>query len=296
LLVANQGDRTLSIIDPATGKQVAAVPVGGVTGHEVVASPDGRIAFVPIYGNSGVAKPGTDGTTMAVIDIPSRKVTGTVDFGHGVRPHCAVYDPVSKLLYITTELDQAIAIIDPQSLKIVGSLPTGRAYSHMFAISHDVKPGSVSVIDMAARKVVTVIPISAESQRISVSRDDSMAFTSDQTTPRLAVIDTASNALKSWVDLPGTGYGTSSTLDGKWLLVAIPDRNLVAVVDLKTLKVTRTINVPAAPQEILMRPDGKEAYVSCNVKNQVAVIDLGDWKVTALIDAGKTADGLAWAR
>ena len=91
LLVANQQSHDLSIIDPVAGKQIATVPENGITGHEVAASPDGRTAYVPIYGNSGVGKPGTDGSNMVVIDIPSRKVIGNVDFGHGVRPHCAIY-------------------------------------------------------------------------------------------------------------------------------------------------------------------------------------------------------------
>ncbi len=304
ILVANQGDRTLSILDPATGRQMAAVPVGGVTGHEVAATPDGRTAFVPIYGNSGVAKPGTDGSTMAVIDIPSRKVTSTVDFGHAVRPHCPIYDPVSKMLYVTTELDKTITIIDPKTLKIVGTIPTGEAYSHMFAISHDGKrgytanvlPGTVSVLDMNARKTLAIIPISPETQRISISRDDKMVFTADQTKPQLAVIDTATDTIKTWIDIPGKGYGTAPTLDNRWLLVTIPHEREVAIVDLQTLKVAKTIEVPAAPQEVLINPNGKEAYVSCNVKNQVAVIDLNQWKVKSLIDAGKTADGLAWAK
>src|SRR5262249_58106734 len=67
LLVANKGEHTLGIIDPAAGKQVAVVEESGVTGHEVIASPDGRTAYVPIYGNSGVGRPGTDGRTMDVI-------------------------------------------------------------------------------------------------------------------------------------------------------------------------------------------------------------------------------------
>jgi DNA-binding beta-propeller fold protein YncE len=67
------------------------------------------------------------------------------------------------------------------------------------------------------------------------------------------------------------------------------------VVDLHTLKVIRTIDVPKAPQEILVRPDNKVAYVSCNASHQVAAIDLTDWKVQHLIDAGRGADGLAWA-
>jgi hypothetical protein len=58
LLVANKGDHTL---DPSAGHQVAAVQEVGITGHEVAVSPDGRLAYVPIYGDSGVGKPGTDG-------------------------------------------------------------------------------------------------------------------------------------------------------------------------------------------------------------------------------------------
>ncbi|HXS12237.1 MAG TPA: hypothetical protein VN734_06015, partial [Acidobacteriaceae bacterium] len=52
LLVANQGDATLSVIDAASGKQVAAIEekTPGVHGHEVVASADGRVAYLPIYG------------------------------------------------------------------------------------------------------------------------------------------------------------------------------------------------------------------------------------------------------
>src|SRR5438874_6589614 len=57
LLVANKGDQTLGIIDPVEGRQIATIPENGVTGHEVVASPDGRRAFVPIYGDAGVGKP-----------------------------------------------------------------------------------------------------------------------------------------------------------------------------------------------------------------------------------------------
>ncbi len=88
LLVANKGEHTLGIIDPVAGKQVAVIDESGVTGHEVIASPDGRTAYVPIYGNSGVGRPGSDGQTMDVIDIASRKRVATIDFGRPERPHC----------------------------------------------------------------------------------------------------------------------------------------------------------------------------------------------------------------
>ncbi len=306
LVVVNQGDKNISLVDTATEQQIATIPEGvtAMHGHEAATSPDGRTAYVPIYGNVGVGHPGLNGHEMLVIDLPSRKITGHVDFGHGVRPHCVIYNQHDGLLYVTTELDQDVTLVDPKTLKIVGTIPTGQEQSHMLAISPDgtrgytanVGPGTVSVLDIKARKKLAVIPISGETQRISVSTDGSMAFTSDQTQPRLAVIDTATNKVKAWVPLPGTGYGTAPTQDGRSLLVAIPSRNLVAVVDLGTLKVINTIPVPSAPQEILVRPDGKVAYVSCNVKGQVAALDLSDWKVQKLIDAGAGADGLAWAQ
>src|SRR3954452_8661412 len=78
LLVANQKDRTLSLIDAAAGQQVAAIPENATRGHEVTASPDGRTAYLPIYGSSGVGNPGTNGSEMLVIDIPTQKITGKV--------------------------------------------------------------------------------------------------------------------------------------------------------------------------------------------------------------------------
>ena len=305
LLVAQKGDDSLAVVDPAQGKVLASVPEGGVTGHEVIASPDGKRAFVPIYGNSGVGKPGTDGTKLVAIDLASAQIAGSVDFGHGVRPHCPLIGPRDGMLYVTTELDQSITIIDPRTLKIVGSIPTGQPQSHMLVLSHDgrrgytanVGPGTVSVLDIAARKTLKVIPVSRNTQRIAISKDDRWVFTADQTKPQMAVIDTKAEKVAQWIPIASIGYGGAVSPDGRWLLVALPDVDKVAVIDLHTMKAERNVALPAGayPQEVLVRPDGKVAYVSCMHSNQVAEIDLGDWKVTRMIATGKQTDGLAWA-
>ena len=303
LLVANKGDHTLGIIDPEAGKEIATVDEGGITGHEVAASPDGRRAFVPIYGNSGVGAPGTDGHTLAVIDLDAHKVVKTHDFDKPLRPHYALFGPKDGLLYVTTELANSVTIIDPNTLRNLGSVPTGQPESHMLAITHDgkrgytsnVHVGTLSVLDLEARKTLAVIHVSPHAQRIALSVDDHWVFTADQTKPQLAVIDTTTNQLSKWIPLPGLAYGTAASLDGKWLLVTVPALGKVAVVELSTMKVVRSVSVPKSPQEVLVRPDNQVAYVSCLESKKVAAINLQTWKVDQLIDAGRMADGLAWA-
>ncbi len=303
LLVCNKGDHTLGLIDPVTGKMMATVPEDGVTGHEVVASLDGRRAFVPIYGNSGVGHAGKDGQIIRVVDLAQRAVTGTVDLGKGLRPHCAVMGPKNGLLYVTTELGECVTVIDPQTLQVTGTIPTGQPESHMLAITRDgqrgytanVSTGTVSVLDLEAKKLLAVIPVCQTAQRISLSTDDRWVFTSDQQHPRLAVIDALTNGISRWIEMPATGYGSAPTPDGRWLLVALPRLNQVAVIDLPAMKLARTVDVAKAPQEVLVRPDGAVAYVSCSGSRQIAEIDLRRWQVKRLIEAGPGADGLAWA-
>ena len=281
-----------------------AVPENGITGHEVTASPDGKTAYVPIYGNSGVGKPGTDGTNMVTIDIASEKSRATsisaMEFVRiapisGLRTGCSTF---------STPTRYTISIIDPKKLKIIGTVPTGQAESHMFVISPDgrraytanVGPERLGSLDLDAKKVLKIIPISTNTQRIAVSVDGKMVFTSDQTQkPRLAVIHTATDKVEHWVDSPGFGYGTHPTPDGKFLVVAVPPANKVAIVDLKAMKVAHTLDVPKAPQAAVVRPDGAFAYVSCDSPGKIAAIRTSDWTVAHLIDAGKGADGLAWA-
>ena len=127
LLAVNEGEATLGIVDPRAGAQIASIVEGDIAGHEVAASADGKLAYVPIYGNSSLGEPGSDGQELVVIDIASRKVVNRLDFGHGVRPHCVLLNPLDGMLYVTTELDHTVTIIDPKTLKIVGAIPTGQS-------------------------------------------------------------------------------------------------------------------------------------------------------------------------
>lgn len=303
LLVANKGTRSLSVVDVAKGGQIAAIAEDAVTGHEVIASPDGRFAYVPIFGNSGVGKPGTDGQLIRVMDLTRNEIAATIDFGRGVRPHCAQIHPKTGLLYVTTEIENSVTLIDPKSLEIIGSIPTGHPESHMLAISHDgrrgytanVGSGTISVLDLEKRSLVTTIQAAARVQRVTVSPDDRWVVTADQTKLRLVVIDAKTSAVSASIPLPGLGYGTAFTRDGRWLLVALPSLKQLGFIDWANRRVVATVDVPKAPQSVLLEPGDARAFVSCDSSAQIAVVDVARRVVEKLIPVGAGADGLAWA-
>src|SRR5690349_3096915 len=172
LVVANQKEHTLLLVDPDNRRELAKIVVG-VNGHEVMASKDGRFAYVPIYGNSGVGRPGTDGSTIDVVDLQARKLSATIDLGKPLRPHRAEFGP-DGMLYVTAELGNAVDVLDPSTQKIVAEISTGQKESHMLVISPDgrraytanVGAGSVSVLGVAKRTLITTISVARMVQRI----------------------------------------------------------------------------------------------------------------------------------
>ena len=306
LLVVNQGDATVSVVDPESAKAIATIheAIPAMVGHEIAASPDGRLAYLPLYGDSGLGRPGSDGDSLLVLDLNNDQVLRRVSFGRGLRPHCPVLDPTNHLLYVTTELGQSITVIDTETMSIVGSIPTGAEQSHMLVLSHDgrmgytanVSSGTVSVLDLHARKLLTKVSVAPSIQRISISPDDRPLATADQSSPRLAFLDTGTNTVRSWLPLPSLGYGSVFTRDGKRLLITLPQTGQLAIIDLAAMKVEHVVDVGARPQEVLIRPDGRVAYVSCFGARHVSVVDLSTWQVVHKIDTGEKADGMVWVK
>lgn len=327
LLVVEKGDRSLGVIDLDSGRRIGGVRASDWTPHEVVATADGKRAFLPVYGDANVGQPGTDGRTVDVIDLrelDDRKVKEdkgqhvTVALGAPARPHDVAIG-VEGRVYLTTELLQAVTILDAETREVVQTIPTGRDESHMVALSGDgrfaytvnVAPGSVSVLDLSAGTLAAVIELGTRVNRISIASDDSALYVADQSSPRLAVISTGDHSVR-WVDLPAIGYGTAPTPDGTRLLVAFRPTSQVGILDLASGEVTHLIDVPPTPQRIVIPPPRTEeedrertsaderpddyAYVTCLDAAVVAELDLRAGELRREIGVGSEPDGIAWTR
>ncbi len=298
LFVANQFEHTVLLIDLSTRKTVFTAGVD-INGHEVTISPDGKFGYVPIYGNSGVGKPGTDGATIQVIDLRAGHTIDIINLRKPVRPHSAKFGP-DGLLYVTAELADAIYAVDVHAKKVVAEIPTGKPESHMLALSPDgahgytanVSTGTISVVDMRKHSLVTTIAVAERVQRLSLSPDGHHLYTHDQDKPRIAVIDTANNIVSGWIELPATVYSSAPTPDGR-RLVANSASGKLFVVDLTTGKLEHSYDIPPAVGAIALAADGSYAYVTTPQAGTIEVLNLRENVLAKPITLSKGVDGIA---
>ena len=302
LLVVCKGDRSLDVLDLRAGASVGTVTSSGHVPHEVVASGDGTICYLPVYSDSPVGVPGSDGRAIDLIDLVSLARTATVTIDYASRPHLPQVGP-EGLLYVSTELDESLSIFDPDTMRLVARIPTGAAHSHMFAFAPDaatiavanVSPGTVSVIDVKSGSLRGIVEVAGRINRIAFDSTGHLAFTADQERARLAVVDTRTMSVAGWIDLPGIGFGSAVTKDGKYLVIALRSASQIAILDLANRSVVAAIDVPAHPQAIVLDPNGRYAYSACDVSDVVVEVDLEQLRVMRVIPTGRNPDGLAWA-
>jgi YVTN family beta-propeller protein len=299
LTIVNQREHSVVLFDLRARAVLSTVEVA-VNGHELALSPEGKFAYVPIYGNSGVGRPGTDGRTIDVIDLAAHSLAAHIDLGRPVRPHCAKFG-ADGLLYVSAELANSVFVVDTASRKVIAEIPTGEEQSHMFVITPDgrraytanVSTGTVSVLDLQKRSLVGVIAVAKSVQRISMSPDGRRVYTHDQEQPRIAVIDTSSNKVVNFIALPDSVYSSAVTPDGKFLLANAPSGKIFEI-DLASGKIVSTFAVPPSAGELVIAPGGAYAYLSCPQAGSIQILDLLSGKLKDAIALTPGVDGLAW--
>jgi len=129
LLVLSKRDHALAIVDPATLKVVARAHVGADP-HEVIASSDGKTAYVSIYGGGAYH-------VLSVIDLVAQKPLPDIDLGALNGPHGLAF--VGGKLWFTAEGAKAIGRYDPATGKIDWIMGTGQNRTHMLYVTPDQK-------------------------------------------------------------------------------------------------------------------------------------------------------------
>jgi YVTN family beta-propeller protein len=320
LLVLSKRDHTLSIVDPATLKVVAKMPVGNDP-HEVIASTDGTTAYISNYGFGAF-------NTLTEVDLVAHRTLGTIDLGPLRGPHGLTF--VGGKTWFTAEGAKAIGRYDPASRKVDWILGTGQNRTHMIYVSADekrifttnVSSGTVSLIDLEPVHMgppsgmmpgpppgggpppfveqhrmdwnETVVRVGNGSEGFDVSPDQRELWVANAQDATLSIIDLPARKVATTLEVNVHGANRLKfTPDGKRVLVSSgPD---LLILDAATRQVIKRIPIGHGSGGVLVEPDGTRAFVACGPDNYVAVIDLSSMAVSGHVQAGGEPDGLAWA-
>jgi len=325
LLALSKRDHTVAIVDPATLKVLAKVPVGEDP-HEVVASTDGTTAYVSNYGGGAY-------NTIAVIDLINQKQLASIDLGAMRGPHGLMF--VAGKLWFTAEVADVIGSYDPATRKIDWILGTGQNRTHMIWVSDDAKrmvttnvnAGTVSMIEKAAPRPAgpppgaprgapagasqgprgpwgppggtwdqTVVRVGNGDEGFDVSPDGKSIWVANAQDGTISIIDVATRKVTETVSANARGANRLKfTPDGSRVFVSTLSTGDLVILDAGTRKEIKRINLGHGAAGIQMQPDGARAFVGCSPDNYVAVVDLKSLEVTGHLDVGTEPDGLAWS-
>lgn len=297
LAVVNKSDSSLSLMDIASGRARAVVPTGKGP-HEVVASPDGKYLFVSDY----VGVPGDRGHTLTVIDVAGGKPSGTVELLPNRAPHGLAISRDGKWLWATCEVTRTIAKVDVNSRKLVNSIATGDAGTHMLALAEpthkayatSIDKGMVVVIDLSGEKDIKHVATGPGAEGITVTEDGKYVLVTNRQAGTLSAIDTSKDEVVKTIEVGKFPIRVKTIPSKPMALVTNMEGNEIVEVDTVRWTVTRRLGVGDKPVGVALYPRGDFAVVANTAANKLTLIDLKSWKRLRDIDAGKEPDGMAY--
>jgi YVTN family beta-propeller protein len=321
LLALSKRNHTLSIVDTNTLQVIASAPVGPDP-HEVIASSDGKTAYVSIYGGGRYH-------ALSVIDLVGQKALPDIDTGALSAPHGLAF--VGGKVWFTAEGAKAIATYDPVSAKIDWIMGTGQNRTHMLYVTPDekqiyttnVSSATISILEKITLPLMgpppgvrppagsqpppggneprmdwnqTVIQVGKGDEGFDVSPDGRELWTADAQDGTLSVVDLKKRTVSA--TLAAKTFGANRlkfTPDGKLVLISMLGNGDLVIYDAASRKEYKRVKIGHGAAGILMDRDGSRAFIACGPDNYVAVLDLKTLGVTSHIDVGGEPDGLAWA-
>jgi YVTN family beta-propeller protein len=279
----------------ATGKRVAGVKVG-THPHEIVYSPDRKLAYVSDNGILWMQYAGEGGNTISIIDLAAKKKAGVIDLGNNRRPHGMDIDPKTNRMVCTTENPDGLLLIDLNTRKILRRYDVKGEDPHMVLFGPDGKWAYVSnstTSTIAAVHLdsgnVKLIPTDARPQGGVLSNDRKTIYITNSNGNSISIIDPAKNERVGTI---ATGKGPGRivmTPDSRTLIYNLQAGQAVAFADVATRKETTVIALGGDPLSLTMTADGKFAFAGVQDQDKIVVVSIPERKIVKVIQTPKEA-------
>jgi YVTN family beta-propeller protein len=314
--VSNERSDDITVIDGATDRAIATIPVGKRP-RGIHASPDGKKIYVALSGTPISAPPQLDAKgnpifkrgkddededevksdksadAIGVIDVAQRKLIGRISGGSDPEEFSLSKD--GRQLYVSNEDVKTASVIDIASGKVQHIIPVGLEPEGV-ATSPDGKRfyvtceagGEVYAIDAAKYTVIGHFKVNVRPRTVGFLPGSNVAFVPSESTGELNVIDTATLSISKVIKLPEGARPMSVKVsrDGKRIYVSTGRGATIDVLDAHSYDLVTAIKVGTRPWGMALTPDGKRAYVANGPSNDVSAVDLETNKEIARIKAG----------
>jgi YVTN family beta-propeller protein len=154
----------------------------------------------------------------------------------------------------------------------------------------------VAVIDPQALSVVTTIPGGVYPDGLTYDPELGKLYVSDETGGTDTVIDTSTNQVVATIPLGGDVGNSQFDPASHQIIVAVQTRNQVVTIDPQTDQVSGRYDTPGCehPHGVQISPDRRLAFIACEGNATLVVIDLQSMSVTQSFDVGSVPDVLAF--
>ncbi len=300
LLLLEKDDRRLAIVDPGTLKILGRVDAGDDP-HEVVASDDGKFAYISNYGAFGTPR-----RTLSVVDLAGRKALPAVDLGALTAPHGLEF--VGGKVYFTAEGSKAIGRYDPSGGKVDWVLGIGQNRTHMLVVAKDlsriftsnVNSDTIGILERDPKGDVSgwtevEVAVGKGPEGFDVSPDGRELWAANSHDGSVSIIDIAGKKVVRTLEL-GMKFANrlKFTPDGRLVLISDLGTGDLLILDAAARTEVKRINLGHGAAGILITPDGSRAYVAVSRDNNVAVVDLKTLTPAGRLSTGRGPDGMAW--
>jgi uncharacterized repeat protein (TIGR01451 family) len=280
-LVANKGGESVSRIDLATSTVVATIPVPG-NPTAVAILPDGSKAYVvqstncPIPPAPSPTAPGPTPVpptpvptaspvptptpippcTVAVIDLASNTVTGTITVGHA--PFSVAVAPSGGFAYVTNRDDATVSLINTVTDTVIKDLKVGDTPEGIFVgfgqvyVTNDISE-SVSVYREIDFQPQATIPTGGGPLSVAVSPDGKTALVGNDADGTATVINTGVNTVRATATVGSNPAGIAITPNSATAVVANSTAGSISIVPL-TGGATLNVNVLGSPSGVAITP------------------------------------------
>jgi gliding motility-associated-like protein len=278
--INNNNDNTVSVVNTATNKVIALIPVGTKPLGTAI-SRDGSMVYVANYGSN----------TISVINAATNKVVSTIQSNNVSGGVCI--SPDGKTLYMSNTDQNSISVINAITgstiaIVTVGTFPYGICISPDGSKVYVANGGSsnVSVVSTVTNSLIANIAIpGALLSAIAISPDGSRIYTADDSGGG-SVISTVTNTFIASFNSTNNFNAICVSLDGSKVYIGDIGNNSVMVYNTSNYQLITSIPVGQYPSGVSISPDGGSLYVTNSNSNTVSVINTTDNTVTNTIAVG----------